>query len=172
MAIVTYAGIAYPCATALKGSDYVHLLNADGKLTVAFDGVTNFNGFSITGGSWKTPANDHDCYVAVVREDGAVGKGGHKCSSLLAFFKGTSVTLPASGWKSSSVATAEQTISVSGMTATIRPLVDLDMSKATAANGSALQAAWGNIGRVVSGNGTLTFYAYGSKPSVDLPVFI
>lgn len=169
---VTFSGTTYACAIALKGSDYVHLLDANNDLIVSFDGVSHFSGFTISGGSWTIPSADHDCHVAVVREDGAIGKGGHRCSTLLGFFKGASITLPASGWVSSSVATAEQTINVSGMTAMVRPLVELDMSKATAANGSALQSAWGNIGRVVSGNGTLTFYAYGSKPSVDLPVFI
>ena len=169
---VRFYGNTYACATALRGDDYIRLLDTTGLLVASFDRVTDFTGFTISGGSWTIPSADHDCHVAVVRDDGSIGKGGHKCSSLLGFFKGAGVTLSASGWMSSSVAAAEQTIQVSGMTAMVRPLVELDMSKATADTGEALQEAWGAIGRVVSGNGTLTFYAYGSAPSIDLPVFI
>lgn len=172
MAIVTHGGIEYPCSTALRGADYVHLLNENGKMIVAFDGVTDFTGFAITDGSWSIPASDNDCHVAVVREDGNIGKGNHKCCMLVGFFKGESITLPASGWAESTIATAEQTIPVEGMTAEIRPLAELDMSSATADNGEDLQAAWGSVGRVVSGDGTLTFYAYGGTPDLDLQVII
>lgn len=83
MATVTFLGESYECATALKGSDYVHLLNSEGDMVAAFDGVTNFELFSITGGSWKTPTAEGDCYLAVVKDDGTTGKGGHKCCDLV-----------------------------------------------------------------------------------------
>ena len=169
---VTFNGDTYSCAVAYKGQDYVHLVDSNGNMIASFDGVSDFSRFTIANGSWTSPAADHDCHVAVIREDGGIGKGGHRCSTLLGFFKGASITLPASGWVSSSVATAEQTVSVSGMTAMVRPLVELDMSNATASTGEALQEAWGAVGRVVSGAGKLTFYAYGSAPTVDLSVFI
>lgn len=172
MALVTYLGESYECSVALKGDDYIRLLDASGAMIVSFEGVSDFAGFSISDGDWTIPAKDHDCHVAVIREDGSIGKGGHRCCTLAGFFRGESVTLPASGWQESTIAAAEQTIQVDGMTAEFRPLVELDMSGATADNGEALQVAWGAIGRVVSGDGTLTFYAYGSAPDIDLPVFI
>ena len=84
MANVRYMGVDYPCATALKGADYVHLVDANGKMIAAFDGVSDFSGFSITSGSWTTPAADNNCFVAVMKDDGMIGKGGHRCCDLIA----------------------------------------------------------------------------------------
>lgn len=82
MATVMYRSLSFECATAIKGSNYVHLLDSSGKMIVAFDGVSNFNDFSIQNGSWKTPTPTDDCYLAVVKDDGTVGKGGHRCSDI------------------------------------------------------------------------------------------
>lgn len=81
MATVTYLGESYSCSVALKGADYIHLLDDGGYLIAAFDGITDFSGFSISG-SWTVPASDDDCYLAVIREDGTIGKGSHKCSDV------------------------------------------------------------------------------------------
>jgi hypothetical protein len=48
---------------------------------------------------------------------------------------------------------------VSGITATDKPVVDLDLSAATVANVADIQAAWATIYRVVTGTDTVTFYA-------------
>lgn len=82
MAKVTYLNESYECAVAFKGADYIHLVDSDGNMVASFDGVTDFSGFLISGGSFTTPANDDNCYIAVVREDGTIGKGGHKCSDI------------------------------------------------------------------------------------------
>ena len=82
MAIVTYMGQEYSCSVALKGADYVHLLNEAGQMTVAFDGVSDFSGFKISGGSWVTPTAVNECYLAVVKDDGTVGRGGHRCCDI------------------------------------------------------------------------------------------
>ena len=82
MATVTHMNVDYICATAIKGDDYVHLLNEDGEMTVAFDGITNFSDFSIKNGKWTTPTPEEDCYVAVVKDDGEMGKGNHICSDI------------------------------------------------------------------------------------------
>jgi hypothetical protein len=82
MATVTHMGVEYLCAKALKGPDYVHLLNEHEKMIVAFDGVSDFSGFSITDGDWITPTPDNECYLAVVKDDGTVGKGDHRCSDI------------------------------------------------------------------------------------------
>ena len=83
MATVTFLGEIYECTTALKGADYIHLLDENGDMTAAFDGVTNFEAFTISGGSWVTPTAAGDCYLAVVQDDGTVGKGGHKCCDVV-----------------------------------------------------------------------------------------
>ncbi len=83
MATVTYLGETYECVTALKGADFIHLLDANGNMVAAFDGVTTFDGFDIADGSWTTPTADSDCYLAVVKDDGTTGKGGHKCCDLV-----------------------------------------------------------------------------------------
>lgn len=82
MAVVTHLGVEYPCSKALKGEDYVRLLGADGAMIVAFNGVTDFTAFSITGGTWSTPTADNNCYLAVVKDDGTIGKGDHRCSDI------------------------------------------------------------------------------------------
>ena len=83
MATRTYLGESYNCATALKGSDYIHLLDSNGEMIAAFDGITDFSGFSITSGDWTSPTAENDCYVAVVKDDGTMGKGGHRNSDIL-----------------------------------------------------------------------------------------
>jgi len=82
MATVSYLGESYSCSVALKGANYIHLLDENGYLIAAFDGVSNFSSFQISGGNWTVPASDDDCYLAVIREDGTIGKGGHKCSDV------------------------------------------------------------------------------------------
>lgn len=89
MATITYLGKSYECATALKGGDYIHLLDSNGDIVAAFDGISDFSGFSITNGQWTTPTADHDCFVAVVKDDGTMGKGGHRCSDVLSKSGGT-----------------------------------------------------------------------------------
>lgn len=83
MATVKYFDLSFDCATAIKGENYVHLLDDEGAMIVAFDGVTDFSSFSITGGSWTTPTPEHECYVAVLKDDGTIGKGGHRCCDLI-----------------------------------------------------------------------------------------
>ena len=82
MATVKYLGDSYTCDKALKGTDYIHLLDSDGCMIVAFDGVQDFSGFSISGGSWTTPTPEGECYLAVVKDDGSIGKGGHRCCDI------------------------------------------------------------------------------------------
>lgn len=54
MALVTHQGTEYSCTTAVKGEDYIHLLNEEGQLTTVFDGISDFSDFSITDGDWTT----------------------------------------------------------------------------------------------------------------------
>ena len=82
MATVKYGDLSFWCETAIKGEDYVHLLDSEGNMIVAFDGVQYLSDFTITNGSWTEPTPEHECYVAVMKDDGTIGKGGHKCSDL------------------------------------------------------------------------------------------
>ena len=94
MITVTYCNKSYECATALRGANYIHLLDENGVMIAAFDGITNFVGFTISGGSWTVPASEGDCPVAVIREDGSIGKGTHKCSDIANLGVTYTVTLP------------------------------------------------------------------------------
>lgn len=78
---VTYLGTTYPCAKALKGEDYIHLLDSNGVLIVAFDGIKDFSGFTIDT-DWTIPPPNDDCYLAVIGEDGIIRKGSHKCCQI------------------------------------------------------------------------------------------
>lgn len=104
MANVTFNGTTFACATAIKGSNYIHLLDADGCIIVAFEGVKSFTPFSISNGSWVTPTEDNKCPVAVMREDGTVAKGEHTCEDIgialsqsIAVYSHLSSTLNGSG---------------------------------------------------------------------------
>ena len=83
MATVTYNNESFTCTTALKGTDYIHLLDAKGAMMVAFDGITDFSGYSITGGSWTTPTPPDECYFAVVEDDGSVTKSSYRRSDFV-----------------------------------------------------------------------------------------
>ena len=78
---VTYGGTTYPCAKALKGPDYIHLLDSDGCMIVAFDGVKDFSGFTIDT-DWTAPTPEGECYLAVIGDDGVIRKGGHRCCDI------------------------------------------------------------------------------------------
>ena len=82
MPTLTYLGDEYSCATAIKGADYIHLLNEAGVMIAAFDEIKDFSGFKLTNGSYTSPVADHDCYLVVLRDDGTIGRGGHKCSDI------------------------------------------------------------------------------------------
>lgn len=83
MITVTFLGESYECTTALKGSNYIHLLDDMGCMIASFDGVSDFSGFEISGGEWCVPKSESECKVAVIREDGTITEGGHVCKDLL-----------------------------------------------------------------------------------------
>lgn len=82
MPTLKYLDGTYECATAIKGSDYIHLLDESGVMIVAFDEIKDFSKFTLTNGSYTSPTSDHDCFLAVIRDDGTLGRGGHKCSDI------------------------------------------------------------------------------------------
>lgn len=82
MPTVTYNSETYTCTTALKGEDYIHLLDASGNMVVSFDGVADFSGFSITDGSWASPTEEDFCPIAVIEDDGTIGKSSFKPSDI------------------------------------------------------------------------------------------
>lgn len=73
MPTLNYLGHSFPCATAIKGDNYIHLLNADGVMVAAFDNIIDFSGFTLVNGSYTSPTAVQERLVAVVSNDGAVG---------------------------------------------------------------------------------------------------
>lgn len=82
MATVTYNNESFTCTTALKGEDYIHLLDASGNMVTAFDGVVDFSGFSISDGDWTSPTEEDLCSIAVIEDDGTIGKSSFKPSDI------------------------------------------------------------------------------------------
>lgn len=74
MITVTVCGATYSCVTAIKGSDYIRLLDEAGERVASFESIADFSIFAIAGGSWTTPKGVGDCPIAVVREDGTISK--------------------------------------------------------------------------------------------------
>lgn len=52
MITINYNGETYSCSRAVKGSDFVRLYNDKGICTVAFEGISDFDGYEISGGDW------------------------------------------------------------------------------------------------------------------------
>ncbi len=78
---------------------------------------------------------------------------------------------PSAGWSAS--APYSQTVSVTGILAADDPLIDVSLSgSSTAQVGKALTDAWTFVGRVDTGDGTVTAYCYEEKPEVDVPVIL
>lgn len=88
MITITYAGGTFTCDKAYKGLssvfgyNFVHLVDASGNLTAAFDNLDSFDGFTISGGSWSEPAAPNKCSIAVIGADGRIYKGGHTCEDI------------------------------------------------------------------------------------------
>lgn len=76
-------------------------------------------------------------------------------------------TLTASGW-SGSTAPYTQTVTVSGITSSHNPIIDVVMS-GTYSTDQQRNDQWGYIYRAVTGTNSITFYA-SVKPTIDLPI--
>lgn len=66
MLTVTYKGKTYICTTALRGTDYVHLLDKGGYMLEQFTNVTDFSEFVVSGGAWTAPPAAYDYYVKTI----------------------------------------------------------------------------------------------------------
>lgn len=92
MATLKYGSISWTVDHAVKGTDYIHAYNADGACVVAFDGVTDFSGFTYSG-TYLSPsacANDSCNDVkhvngALVRRDGSAASHKHTKSEITDF---------------------------------------------------------------------------------------
>ena len=82
MPTLKYLGEPFVCTTAIKGDDYIHLLDDNGVMVAAFDAITDFSAFTLENGSYVSPTADHSCKVAVIRDDGTIGVGGHTCEDI------------------------------------------------------------------------------------------
>ena len=82
MPTLKYLDEVFDCATAIKGDDYIHLLDDNGIMVAAFDAITDFSAFALENGSYVSPTADHSCKVAVIRDDGTIGVGGHTCEDI------------------------------------------------------------------------------------------
>jgi hypothetical protein len=75
-------------------------------------------------------------------------------------------TITANGWSGAGPFT--KAVTVTGITATDNPIVDLDLSGVTFANVPTTQTAWGKIYRGETSTNTITFYATEAL-TVDMP---
>ncbi len=78
----------------------------------------------------------------------------------------TSITVPSSGWSSSAPYT--QTVSVSGVTASM----NIEYALSPTASTEAAAEGFGFISTMETGNGTVTFKCITDKPTVNLPIVL
>lgn len=81
------------------------------------------------------------------------------------------LTLAAADWTEQD-GVYTQTRGIAALTDAAKCFLDIDMSGATAETANALLDDYALIGRVSCSSGSATFYSYGSRPSVDLPVIL
>ena len=93
MPIVTYNGHEFECTTALKGADYIRLLDENGCKIVAFEAVVDFSLFTIADGSWTDDTGYGTCCVALIGTDGSGRKSNIPGNRLSARFS-ASISLP------------------------------------------------------------------------------
>ena len=129
---------------------------ADGTFLIASLKGVNYNtGLAIGGGSgnllWKG-------VKVATADDLPDGSSTH------------TVSLSASGWTQQSDGTYTQTASISGVTASKKAVVDVNMSAATTSTYEALTEAWSLIGRAFTVSGGVTFVCYLGKPTTNLSV--
>lgn len=63
---VTANGEKHTCLRAVKGADFIRLYDAAGNETIAFIGIRDFGGYSISGGEWGAPAPTVDARLAAI----------------------------------------------------------------------------------------------------------
>lgn len=157
MAILTYYDDSYAVDHAVKGEDFIHGYDADGILIVAFEGVTDFSGFTYDG----TYMEPEHCLAEGCNDVKFVGghlvtRDGNAITSV------AEATLTASGWVD-----GFYTLPVDGVTATSNQEI-LPALGITTEQLEAMQAA--NIQDGGQAANTITLKAYGEAPTIDLPI--
>lgn len=79
-------------------------------------------------------------------------------------------TLPYASWTGAS-APYTKAVTVTGILATDKPDIDLDLSSATYSDIATIQSGWANVYRGVTSADTITFYA-STVPTIDIPLQI
>lgn len=157
MATLTFNGESYTVDHAVKGADFIHGYDADSVMIVAFDGITDFSGFTFDG-TYMAP--DH-CLAEGCNDVKRVGgilvtRDGNAVSTTV------EATLLASGW-----ADGVYTLSVDGVTAESNQEI-LPALGITTEQIEAMQAA--NIQDGGQAEGQILLKAYGDAPTIDLPI--
>lgn len=81
------------------------------------------------------------------------------------------LSLAPGSWSNSAPYT--QTVNLARITSSDKPIISMGTpSTISSANYKAMKKAYGYIDRVVSNNGSLTFYCYNKKPTVQIRVLV
>ena len=60
MIIVNIYDEEFECAKAVKGSNFVHLYDEQNNCLLSCEGISSFDGYSISGGDWSEPEPTED----------------------------------------------------------------------------------------------------------------
>lgn len=157
MAVITYLGTEYTVDHAVKGADFIHGYDADSIMTVSFEGISDFSGFSYSG----TYMEPEHCLAEGCNDVKRVGgilvtRDGEAVSTTV------EATLAASGWVD-----GVYTLSVDGVTTNSNQEI-LPALGITTEQIEAMQAA--NIQDGGQAEGKILLKAYGDAPTIDLPI--
>lgn len=165
MPTLVYKEKSFDCATAIKGNDYIRLLDTNDCLVASFDGISDFSAFTLSGGEYTEPTPAHDCYLAVIRDDGTFARGGHRCSDIVPRSK--LVTVPIGTSWTGSEAPYTQTIEIEGVEE--NSVVEIALpATATATEVAEFQALGLQDGGQATG--AITLKAFGTVNSKSIPV--
>ena len=79
-------------------------------------------------------------------------------------------TIPTTSWTGAS-APYTKAVTVLGITATDKPIIDLDLSSSDYADVASIETAWSKVYRAVTSTDTITFYA-SEVPTIAIPITI
>lgn len=160
MATLTYNGESYAVDHAVRGEDFIHGYDADGILIVAFEGISNFSGFTYDG----TYMEPEHC-LAEGCNDVKFASGIWQTRDGSPLLRAVSITFPTASWVDNGNEIFTQNVTVEGGTA--NTLVALQPS-----DGQFTLLIEDGISflKVDNNNGVFMAKAGSAAPSVDMTI--
>lgn len=158
MATLTFNGESYTVDHAVKGADFIHGYDADSVMIVAFDGITDFSGFTFDG----TYMEPEHC-LAEGCNDVKFAGGKWQTRDGKALLRTAAISVPAASWADGGNGIFTQTVTV--LDGTENSLVALQLTDEQLL---ALMEDGVTFLKIDNDSGTFIAKAGGAAPSADM----